>query len=124
MSAKQKKRFGVWMDHDHATVVGNVNNEEGNFEVLGHVKGEYSGGNSNEHTAHNAENTEMGKFFKAIAHHMQNAEEVHVTGPGKIQEKFISFLGDTAQFKNVKTSQCTSNRMSDEALVEHISKAF
>lgn len=124
MSAKNKKQFGVWMDHDHATVVGNTNNDAGNFEVLGHVKGEYSGANSNEHTGQNAENTEMTKFFKSIAHLMQNAEEVHVTGPGVMQERFIKYLGETAQFKNVKTSECTSNKMSDEGLIEHIGKAF
>ncbi len=53
---------------------------------------------------------------------MQNAEAVHVTGTGKVQEQFIKFLADTPQFKNTKTSDSTSNKMSDEKLVEFLEK--
>ena len=32
--------------------------------------------------------------------HLQNAEEVHVTGTGQEQEQFIHHLAATPQFKN------------------------
>ena len=49
---------------------------------------------------------------------MQNAEEVHVTGPGDAQEQFIHYLADTPQFKNTKTSESTNQKLSDDKLVE------
>jgi hypothetical protein len=55
---------------------------------------------------------------------MQNADEVHATGTGTIQEQFIHYLADTPQFKNTVTTECTSNKMSDERLVEFIAGKF
>ena len=55
MSEKNKKQFGVWMDSNHATVVGRENVDNGVFVVLGHVKTEDAGHNSNEKTANNQE---------------------------------------------------------------------
>ena len=46
-----------------------------------------------------------------------NATEVHVTGTGQAQEQFIHYLADTPQFKQTKTSESTSNKMSDENLL-------
>jgi hypothetical protein len=51
-------------------------------------------------------------------------DEVHVTGTGQIQEQFIKFLADTAQYKNAVSSESTSNKMSDEQLIIFISKQF
>ena len=53
---------------------------------------------------------------------MQNAEEVHVTGI--IQEQFINYLAEILQFKNVVANESTSNKMSDEKLIEFISAKF
>ena len=52
---------------------------------------------------------------------MQNATHLHVTGTGQAQEQFIHYLAETPQFKNTKTEESTSNKMSDENLVEFIS---
>ena len=61
------------------------------------------------------------KFFKEITSHMQNATDIHLTGTGTAQEQFIKYLADTPQFKNTKTAESTSNKMSDERLIEFIS---
>ncbi|MBA3647768.1 MAG: hypothetical protein H0W62_04330 [Chitinophagales bacterium] len=124
MSEKNKKQFGVWMDSHHATVVGREHIETGNFIVLGHAKNDGAGSNSNENTANNLEHTLLHKFFKEISSHMQNAEEVHVTGTGTAQEQFKHFLSETPQFKNVISKESTSNKMSDEKLIEYISEKF
>lgn len=118
------KRFGVWMDTHHATIVGAEDGDSTNFVLIGHVKGEGTPSNSNEKNQHNQERTEQGKFFKEIVSHMQNATDVHVTGTGQAQEQFIHFLADTAQFKNTKTGESTSNKMSDEKLIEFIAAKF
>src|SRR5687768_3194295 len=103
MSQKNKKQFGVWMDTQHATVLGRVNPESDDFSVLGVSVLE---GAEHQH-----------KFFKEILGYMTNAEEVHLTGTGTSQEQLIHYMADTPQFKNTTTEESTSNKMSDENLV-------
>lgn len=119
MSEKSKKQFGVWMDSHHATIVGRET-EGADFSLLAHVKNAGADGNSNEHASHNQEITLTQKFFKEIASKMQNIDEVHVTGTGQIQEQFVKFLADSAQYKNARATESTSNKMSDEQLVTFI----
>jgi stalled ribosome rescue protein Dom34 len=114
------KQFGVWMDNHQASVVGNENSDNGTFTVVGHVNGEINTTNSNEKNSNNRKKTLQTKFFKEIASHMTNATHIHVTGTGQAQEQFIRFLADTPQFKNTKTAESTSNKMSDEKLIEFI----
>lgn len=119
-----KKQFGVWMDSQNATIVGRENINSGDFKVLGHVKGSGSTGNSSENAANNQEQGLTAKFFKEITALMQNIDEIEVTGTGQIQEQFIKYLADTPQYKNVVATESTSNKMSDEKLVEHIAAKF
>jgi stalled ribosome rescue protein Dom34 len=119
-----QKQFGVWMDNHQAAVVGNENAESEVLTVLAHVKGEIISQNSSEKNSNNHEKTVQAKFFKEIASHLENATHIHVTGTGQAQEQFIHFLADTPQFKNSKTEESTSNKMSDERLVDYISSKF
>lgn len=119
-----KKQFGVWMDSQNAVIVGTEDSRDGGFKVLGHAKSEHVPGNSNENAQHNHEITLRNKFFKEITSFMQNVDELHVTGTGVAQEQFIHYLSETPQYKDVKTTECTSNKMSDEAVVEHIAGKF
>ncbi len=116
------KQFGVWMDSTVAIIAGRETMNQGAYEIIGHVKSEHVPGNSNENSSNNHAKTLQAKFFKEITSHMQNAEDLHVTGTGKIQEQFINFLSDTPQFKGTKTSESTSNKMSDEKLLEFFVK--
>jgi stalled ribosome rescue protein Dom34 len=124
MSGKNKKQFGVWMDSHQATIVGREQLDTGDFVILAHAKNSGQGSNSSEHSANNAEKGLQQKFFKEITSHMQNVEEIHVTGTGKEQEQFISFMAETPQFKNAVAKESTSNKMSDEKLVEYIAEEF
>jgi stalled ribosome rescue protein Dom34 len=124
MSAKNKKQFGIWMDSKQAIIVGREQTESGDFVILAHEKNNGQGSNSNENASNNAERTLQQKFFKQITSHMQNAEELHVTGTGQVQEQFINYIAETPQFKNTVAKESTSNQMSDEKLVEFISKTF
>ena len=124
MSEKNKKQFGVWMDKHHATIIGRENIDTGDFVVLGHAKNDGPDKNSSENASNNQEITLTHKFFKEIASKMPNIDEVHVTGTGQIQEEFIRFLADTPQYKNAKTSECTSNAMSDEKFVAFVENHF
>ncbi|MEO6288739.1 MAG: hypothetical protein ABIO76_02395 [Ginsengibacter sp.] len=120
MSQRNKKQFGVWMDNHHATVIGKGNEDAGAFTVLGHVTNAGAQPNSNEKTEQHDEKTLQHKFFKEILTYMQNAEEVHVTGTGTAQEQFMRYMEATPQFKNTVTEESTSNKMSEEKLVEYI----
>lgn len=124
MSSKNKKQFGVWMDSQHATIIGREMVDNGDFVVLGHAKNGGSGGNSNEHAENNAEKTSTGKFFKEINAFMQNVDEIHITGTGQVQEQFIKHMAQTPQFKDVVAIESTSNKMSDEKLLEFIASKF
>lgn len=111
------------MDAHHATIVG-CNPPATEFNVLGHAKNPGAGANSNENASNNLEITLARKYFKEIGRHLVNAEEVHLTGTGTIQEQFKHYLAETPEFKKTVVSECTSNQMSDEKLVEFISSHF
>ena len=124
MSNKHKKQFGVWMDSKNATIVGRKDNESDDFTILGHVKGIELTGNSNENAAHNQEIAATHKYFKEIVQTMPNIDEIHVTGTGQIQEQFIKFLSETPQFKNAKSTESTSTKMSNDQLIDLVTKYF
>lgn len=124
MSHKNKKNFGVWMDTHYATIVGKENTDDADFKILGTVKNSGADNNSNEHAANNHEVTLKQKYFKEIAALMPNIDEIHVTGTGQIQEQFIKFLADTAQYKNAKSSDSTAEKMSDEQLISFIGNLY
>lgn len=113
-----QKKFGVWMDTQHATVVGNDNSEGGTLIVLAHVTGDINSSNSSEKNENNQKQMLQAKYFKEIASHLLNATFLHATGTGQVQEQFIRYLAETPQFKNTKTEESTANKMSDERLVE------
>ncbi len=115
----QPKKFGVWMDSVHATIVENKSDDTiPGLRVVAHVEGEKATMNSSEKNQHADERALLGKYFKEITKHMQNATHLHATGTGQVQEQFIHYLADTAQFKNVKSEHTTANKMSDERLLE------
>jgi stalled ribosome rescue protein Dom34 len=124
MSVKNKKQFGVWMDSQNAIIVGRENVDSGEFIILGRAKTGGQDGNSNENAANNAEQGSLQKMFKEITSHMQNVEEVHVTGTGTAQEQFIKYMSQTPQFKNAVAKESTSTKMSEDKLLEFVSAQF
>ena len=117
-----KKQFGVWMDTHTAIIVGKENIDATDFTVIAHVKGEDTPPNTSEKNANHHERALTAKYFKEICTHMQNATHIHLTGTGQVQEQFIKFLADTPQFKNTVTNESTSNKMSEERLLEFITE--
>ena len=124
MTQKNKKQFGVWMDTHYATVVGRATNDTEDFTVLAVAGNAGAEHNTSEKNQHNDERTLQHKFFKEILSHMQNAEEVHLTGTGTSQEQLMRYMADTPQFKNTITQESTSNKMSNENLAAYIGAKF
>ncbi len=124
MSHKNKKQFGVWMDSHNATIVGKEDFDNGEFMVIGHAKNSGADNNSNENASNNQEISLTQKYFKEIASIMPNVDEIHITGTGQIQEQFMKFLAETPQYKNVVSSESTSNKMSDSNFIGFVEKHF
>jgi len=124
MSGKNKKQIGVWIDSQHATVVGRANGDSGEFVILAHEQSDRHQHSSSESITHHAEIDSLRKLFKNISAHMENTDEVYVTGTGVAQEQFIHFLAEEPQFKNIITKEGTSNRMTDDALIAHMTQEF
>lgn len=124
MADKNKKQFGIWMDSHQATIIGREQLETGKFVVLAYEKNAGSQGNSNENAFNNSEKTLRQTYFKDISSHMQNIDELHVTGTGQVQEQFIRYMLETPQFKNIVAGHSTTNKMSEEKLLEFIAAAF
>lgn len=112
------------MDTHHATIVGKLDAEAVNFSVLGYADNAGAETNTSEKNEHNDAKTLQNKFFKEILAHMQNAEEVHLTGTGTSQEQLMHYMADTPQYKNTITTESTANKMSDENLAEYIAAKF
>jgi stalled ribosome rescue protein Dom34 len=123
MSVRTKKQFGVWMDSQNATIIGKTADTE-KFAVVAYAENSGPRGNSNENAANNSAKTTQHKYFREITSHMQNVEELHITGTGDAQEQFINYLAETPQFKNTVTNESTSNKMAEGKLVEFITAKF
>jgi stalled ribosome rescue protein Dom34 len=119
-----QKKFGVWMDNFNADIVGPSDTHADSIMFLAHVEGEKPTSSASEKNSNNQEKMLQAKFFKEIASHIVNATHVHLTGTGQAQEKFMHYLAETPQFKNTVTTECTSNKMSNERLIEFISEKF
>ena len=124
MSEKSKKQFGIWMDNHQAIIVGRNKTGIGDFVVLANEKNPGDRGNSNENASNNNDKTLRQVYFKGISAHMQNIDELHVTGTGQVQEQFIRYMAETPQFKNTVAKHSTSNKMTEEKLVEFIGSKF
>ena len=116
-----QKQFGVWMDTHHATIVGTENAETGALVIVAHINGELVSPSPSQKNEQNQKKMLQAKFFKEITAHLQNATHLHATGTGQVQEQFIHYLAQTPQFKNTKTEESTSNKMSDEKLLAFFS---
>src|SRR3954462_11629443 len=100
MSVKNKKQFGVWMNSNHAIIVGRKSRDTDDFSIVARANTIKSDSYLNENSANNAEQGAQQKLFKEITSYMQNVDEVHVTGTGNAQEQFINYLARIPQYRN------------------------
>lgn len=121
----EKKLAGIWMDSENAIVVKNHDIESAyKFFVCDPVKRDVQHGNSSEKNANNVEQTNTAKFFKDLEHLITNTQELYLTGTGTIQEQFKNHLAETAQFKNLKVTLGTDQKMSEEQFLEEVQSHF
>jgi stalled ribosome rescue protein Dom34 len=118
----QKQYAGVWMDHHNALF---ITRDNGDFALLEEkvVAGEYHG-DKGEHASMNAEKTDNRKYFKTIASHLLNFDEIFIFGPGKSQEEFLNFLHDDQHFKNKKITLGSAEKMTNPQTVAKVKDFF
>ncbi|MDQ1858165.1 MULTISPECIES: hypothetical protein [unclassified Chryseobacterium] len=120
-----KKLAGIWIDTEKAIVAKNHDAQNvSEFILCKPVKAEIQHGNSSENAGNNAEITNRNKFFKEIEKLLTNSQEVYITGPGVTQEELKHFLHDTAQFRDLKITLGTSQKMPDEKVLETVKEHF
>ena len=124
MSELKKKQFGIWMDSHYAIIAGRESIDNGAFIILGHATNPEPDKKMEESRANHSKVDLTHKFFKEITGIMVNVDEVHITGTGQVQEQFMKYLAHTPQYKNVVSSESTSNKMSEEQLLAFITNHF
>ncbi len=124
MSQKHNKQYAVWMDTHQATIVGREHIDNGDFQIIGTVKNPGAAKNSNENASNNQEIALTQKYFKDITAKMPNIDEIHITGTGQIQEQFMKYLAESPQYKNAICTESTTNKISDDQLVNLVTKHF
>lgn len=120
-----RKLAGIWLDTENAIIAKNHNGQDASeFSVCGSAQHEKQHGNSSENTGNNSEQTTKAKFFKEIDHQLENTEELFITGPGTVQEELKNYLLDTPQFKNMKITLDSSQKMNENQLLETVTRHF
>ena len=117
----QPQLAGVWMDHHQAQFIVPVNGEF-SFGTKVH-SGEYHG-DKGEHAAMNAEKADARKYYKTIAHHLMEYDEIYLFGPGKSQEELRNFLHEDSHFKNKRIAVGASSHMTDHQMVAKVRDFF
>ncbi len=119
-----KQYAGVWLDSQHAMILAQSENENGDFAILDKVRaGEYHGGKG-EHAMNNADQSNNLKYYKSIANLLLKYDEILVFGPGKSQEQLLNFLKENAQFNNKKISIDNSKHLTDPQMIAKVRDFF
>ena len=119
-----KQYAGVWLDSQHAMILAQSENEDGNYAICDKVRaGEYHGGKG-EHAMNNADQANNQKYFKTIANLLHKFDGILVFGPGKSQEQFINFLKDDDQFNNKQISIDSAKQLTDPQMIAKVRDFF
>jgi hypothetical protein len=119
-----QRKFGVWMDTEHATIARTVDHNPGTLEIVAHINREEVATTPLNKNENRQKKMLQQKFFKEIAGWLENATHLHATGTGQVQEQFIHYLSETPQFKNIIMEESTANKMSDKRLLEYFAEKF
>lgn len=120
-----KKQAGIWLDNQHAIIAKNHGPQKsGDFFLTSPVKAEHVYSNSNENAENNQAQKAKNNFFKDIEKLLINTEELYITGPGTAQEQLKNHLAEQAQFKNLKVTLDTADKMSENQVLDTVKKHF
>lgn len=123
MKYQGKKVLGVWMDFQHAYVIGTDGADYATLKTIkreGHEEDDYK----NERVELSKEKLELKKYFKAIADEIDQAHVLFIFGPGKAQEEFKNALQDVHQFNGKDIVLGTSDKISAKQMVARVKEHF
>ena len=125
--SNSKKVAGVWMDSKHAFVIANEGfSADGEYDVVSKVNcdGHDDDNYKNDRVEQSKETAELKKYFKEIANHIDEVNEIYIFGPGKSQEQFKNFLKDNQNFDQKHIELGTSDKITENQMIAQVRNHF
>jgi hypothetical protein len=122
-----KKVVGVWMDHQHAFIIGTDDRTRGGeYAIIKKINRDGHEGDvyKNEHVELVKEKHEVKKYFKALVAEINNDHEIYIFGPGKAQEEFKNTLEDINSFDSKEIVLGSSDKISTAQMVARVKEHF
>ena len=126
MNYHNRKVIGLWLDKNHGYLVRNPDkSNKGDFSDVHKVEAQHHNEHgSSEHVHHHKEILETNKFFKELAHKIEDYDCIYITGPGKIQEEFHNYLREQKQFHNKLIELGTADHLTMEQMAAQVRSHF
>ncbi|MFM2393808.1 MAG: hypothetical protein RLZZ546_1790 [Bacteroidota bacterium] len=125
--AKAVKVVGVWMDQKNAHIISSPDKSANDdFEILSNVDCDDHDSDTfkNERVNLSKETQEQKKYFKEIASHIQDSDNIYLFGPGQVQEQFKRFLKDYQNFNKKDIKLGTADKISDNQMIACVKDFF
>ena len=115
------------MDSRHAFVIANEGfSADGEYDVVSKVKcdGHEDDNHKNDRVEQSKESAELKKYFKELANHIDEVNEIYIFGPGKSQEQFKNFLKDNQNFDQKHIELGTSDKITENQMIAQVRNHF
>ncbi|NVJ84695.1 MAG: hypothetical protein HWE15_00210 [Algoriphagus sp.] len=141
METINMKQAGIWMDQEHAILIGYFPNkpfvvEQIDSPIESHVRyeGETSdktrfmnsqgGSSNNEKKKNNIEEAQLRKYFKLLEDKIQGIEDLLLMGPGITKGQFFKQIRDNKHFNEMKILLKDADKMTFNQLLAMIKDHF
>ncbi|MBX7052140.1 MAG: hypothetical protein K1X54_08905 [Flavobacteriales bacterium] len=126
MKYQSKKVAGVWIDHQHAYIIGNADlKSQGDYGVIKKIVSKHHADHSSSEDAHHHRIAqEIKQMYEHVAEQIQAAEAIYITGPGNAQEELRNYLMKDRKFQGKEIALGTSDHPTDNQRVAEIRKHF
>lgn len=126
MKYQSKKVAGVWIDHQHAFIIGNEDfKSQGDYAVIKKITSKHHADHSSSEDAHHHKvEQEIKHMYASVADEIQPVDAIFITGPGNAQEEFRNFLMKERKFQEKEIALGTSDHPTDNQRVAEVRKHF
>jgi stalled ribosome rescue protein Dom34 len=122
---EQKLLAGLYLDTQKAVVIRPAPDyEEGDYIIQETMEAEKHDREGDADSKNHARQSDLLKYFKAVAAMLLVYDEVYVFGPGNTQEQFQNHLKEDAQFNNKKVSIDSSEQLSENKMILKVREFF
>ena len=125
------KEAGVWIDHNHAVIVMNLDQEEEikqiTSDVEKHVR--YSGGGSESYTGgtedsrDNRFNEKLKRYYNEVISYLRDATSILILGPGEAKVELQKSLEEHKLSDRIVAVE-TTDKMTDPQIAAEVRRQF